>query len=195
MSEEESFRDLIRRVRAGDAEATTELVRRYEPAIRLAVHVRLTDPGLRRLLDSMDICQSVLSSFFMRAASGQYELDTPGQLLKLLTTMARNKLLHQAHKQRAARRDYRRLKQDLSGEENFVAAGPGPDDIVANREMLVELRRRLTAEELHLADQRVSGRSWKEIATEVGGEPNALRMRLTRALDRVTQELGLDHRA
>ena len=127
-----------------------------------------------------------------RAASGQYELDTPGQLLKLLTTMARNKLLRQAHKQRAARRDYRRLKNNLSGEENFVDSGPDPGEIVADQEMLLELRKRLTAEELHLAEQRVLGRSWKEIAAEVGGEPNAVRMRLTRALNRVTQELGLD---
>jgi RNA polymerase sigma factor (sigma-70 family) len=189
MSEEESFRELIRRVRAGDAQASTELVR---PAIRLAVHVRLTDPALRRLLDSMDICQSVLMSFFMRAASGQYELETPGHLLKLLTTMARNKLIRQAHKQRAVRRDYRRLQHNLSGEEDFIDSSPGPSELVAHQEMLQELRNRLTAEELQLADQRVLGRSWKEIAAEVGGEANTVRMRLTRALDRVTQELGLE---
>jgi DNA-directed RNA polymerase specialized sigma24 family protein len=140
----------------------------------------------------MDICQSVMMSFFMRAASGQYELETPGQLLKLLTTMARNKLLHQAQKHRAARRDYRRLHRDLSGEEDFIDSAPGPSEIAADQEMLLELRRRLTVEELHLADQRVLGHSWKEIAVEVGGEPNALRMRLARALDRVTQELGLE---
>ena len=40
----------------------------------------------------MDICQSVLGSFFVRAATGQYKLETPEHLLKLLTTMARNKL-------------------------------------------------------------------------------------------------------
>jgi RNA polymerase sigma factor (sigma-70 family) len=191
MSEEESFRELIRRVRAGDAEASTQLVRRYEPAIRLAVHVRLTDPRLRRILDSMDICQSVLVSFFMRAASGQYELETPEQLLKLLTTMARNKVLRQAHKQRAARRDYRRLQRDLSSEGDFVDSGPSPSQVVAQREMLHELQRRLTAEERQLADQRALGRSWKEIAAAVGSEANTVRMRLSRALDRVTQELGL----
>ena len=76
-------------------------MRRYEPAIRLAVHVRLTDPGLRRLLDSMDICQSVLASFFLRAASGEYDIADPGQLLQLLSAMARNKLAHQIRKHRA----------------------------------------------------------------------------------------------
>ena len=70
MSEDMSFVDLMRRVRAGDEQASAELVRRYEPAIRVAIHVRLNDSGLRRLLDSMDICQSVLGNFFARAASG-----------------------------------------------------------------------------------------------------------------------------
>lgn len=192
MSDQESFRELICRVRAGDAQATRELVRRYEPAIRLAVHVRLTDPALRRFLDSMDICQSVLLSFFVRAASGQYDLETPEQLLRLLTTMARHKLINQAQKQRAARRDYRRLQSDLSGGNDPVDSRSDPSQVAAHRELLQELRCRLTAEERQLADQRSLGCSWKEIAAEVGGQPNTLRMRLTRALDRVTQELGLD---
>ena len=87
MSEDTAFMDLIRRVRAGDEQASAELVRRYEPAIRIAVRVRLNDPGLRRLFDSMDICQSVLGSFFVRAALGQFELDNPDQLLKLLPSL------------------------------------------------------------------------------------------------------------
>src|SRR5436305_12736501 len=107
MSEEPSFRDLIARVRGGDERAATDLVRRYEPAIRRAVRFRLTDPRLRRTCDSMDVCQSVLLSFFVRAASGQYDLESPEQLLRLLTTMARNKLLNQARQQHAARRDSR----------------------------------------------------------------------------------------
>jgi hypothetical protein len=79
MSSDISFRDLIRRVRAGDAGACTELVRRYEPAIRVAVPVRLTDPALRRVLDTMDVCQSVLANFFARPALSQFEPDDPAQ--------------------------------------------------------------------------------------------------------------------
>src|SRR5437660_12212613 len=105
MSDEQSFRDLIGRVRQGDEQAAADLVRRYEPAIRRAVRFRLTDARLRRTCDSMDVCQSVLLSFFVRAASGQYDLDTPEQLLRLLTTMARNQLLNQARPGPAPRRD------------------------------------------------------------------------------------------
>src|SRR5579863_5108871 len=69
-----TFADFLRRVCAGDESAATELVQRYEPALRLEVQFRLTDPKLRRLLDPADLCQSVLKSFFIGAAAGQYEL-------------------------------------------------------------------------------------------------------------------------
>src|SRR5436190_19412627 len=91
MSTDLSFTDLIRLIRNGDADAAAELVRRYEPAIRRSLRLRL-DPRLRRTCDSMDICQAVMGSFFVRAASGQYDLETPEELLKLLATMARYKL-------------------------------------------------------------------------------------------------------
>src|SRR5258707_15800653 len=125
MADDVSFQQLIGRVRTGDEQAAAELVRRYEPAIRRAVRFRLTDPRLRRTCDSMDVCQSVLMSFFVRAASGQYDLDTPEQLLKLLTTMARNKLLNQARQQQAARRDSRLVRGDVADQE-LVSLTPGP---------------------------------------------------------------------
>src|SRR5579885_2113346 len=109
MSDASDFHDLIRRVRAGDEAAAAELVRRYEPAIRRAVRIRLADTRLARAFDSMDVCQSVLASFFVRAALGQYELDAPEQLLKLLATMARHKLADQVDRERAECRDNRRL--------------------------------------------------------------------------------------
>ena len=76
-SRPEPFRELIARVRAGDEQAAAELVRRYEPAIRRAARVRLVDTRLNRLLDSMDICQSVLASFFVRAGSGSSSWTRP----------------------------------------------------------------------------------------------------------------------
>src|SRR5690348_6301257 len=98
MAEDAMFRELIGRVRTGDAEAAEELVRTYEPAIRIVVRRRLTDSALRRIVDSMDIAQSVLGAFFVRAASGQFELTTPQQLKKLLVTMALNRIRNLARR-------------------------------------------------------------------------------------------------
>ena len=71
---------------------------------------------------------------------------------------------------------------------------PGPDfqRVVDSRELLQQFRSRLSEAERWLADQRGLGRSWADIATEVGENADALRMRHSRALDRVARQLGLD---
>ena len=187
-----TFDELIRRVRAGDQDAATELVRRYEPAIRRAVRFRLADARLGTLLDSMDICQSVLASFFIRAASGQYELQNSGQLLRLLTAMARNKLNSQARRQHAQRRDSRRVAPGGQDDDQLVAAGESPSMVVAARDLLQEVQRRLTPDERRLLELRNQGYDWSAIASELGGGAEALRRRLSRALDRIADQLGLD---
>src|SRR3954469_21475389 len=136
MPDPSEFQDLIRRVRAGDDVAAAELVRTYESAIRRAARVRLVDSRLRRLFDSMDVCQSVLASFFVRAALGQYELDRPEQLLKLLVDMSRKKLVDRAREQGAARRDYRRAQGGGPNASEAIAATPSPSQQVAARELL-----------------------------------------------------------
>jgi RNA polymerase sigma-70 factor (ECF subfamily) len=191
MPEGAAFRQLIDRVRAGDPGAAEELVRAYEPIIRMAIRVRLDQSGVRRLLDSTDICQSVLANFFVRAASGQFALDTPEQLVKLLTTMARNKLIDQVHRQQAARRDYRR-HQNGAEASDLSDHDPSPSRVVAYRDLLQAVRARLTPEERRLADLRAEGCSWAEIAAQFGGNADALRFRLSRALDRVTRDLRLN---
>ena len=191
MAEDVPFSDLVRRVRAGDAAAAAELVRRYEPAVRVAVRVRLTDPALRRVLDTADVCQSVLANFFVRAAAGQFDLESPGQLLGLLTTMARNKVTNLALRERTARRGGGRPRGDIN-DADPADPGSSPSQVVAAEELRRAFRERLSAEERDLADRRARGDGWAEIAAELGGDPDALRVRLGRAVDRVTAELGLD---
>jgi RNA polymerase sigma factor (sigma-70 family) len=191
MDEGPSFAELMRRVRAGDDAAAALLVRRYESAIRRTVRFRLVDTRLRRVCDSMDICQSILASFFFRAASGQYELDTPEQLLKLLAVMARNKVADEADKQRAARRDQRRTVGPP--EEHAVATGASASRVVAARELLEEAHRRLAPEERQLVELRNQGLDWAAIALQLGGSPEALRKKLARAVDRVARQLDLDN--
>ena len=77
MSESPSFAEFMERVRAGDQQAAAELVRQYESLIRREVRLHLEDRRLCRVFDSMDVCQSVLGSFFLRVAAGQYDLERP----------------------------------------------------------------------------------------------------------------------
>lgn len=193
MQADEEFQQLMRRVRAGDGDAATELVRQYEPEIRRVVRVRLRNPGMHRVLDTMDICQSVLANFFARAALGQFELEDPAQLLKLLVTMARNKLRDQVRRHHARRRDQRRVAGD--GMEALEAVGDGgttPSQIVAGKEMIQAIQRLLSKEERFLAEQRALGREWADIAAELGAKPDALRIKLARAIDRVAPAIGIE---
>jgi RNA polymerase sigma-70 factor (ECF subfamily) len=185
------FADFLQRIRHGDEEAAAELVKRFEPVIRREVRMRLTDPSLYRLFDSGDICQSVLVSFFVRAAAGQYELASPEDLLKLLVRMARNKVASQARRVQARPFDQRRSR---TAEEDLHKAlnGPDPSQIILNRDLLRAVLNRLPEEGRRLAELRSEGRTWPEIAAALGGTAEARRNQFARALDRVTAELGLD---
>jgi RNA polymerase sigma-70 factor (ECF subfamily) len=190
MSQSTTFVDFIRRIRAGDDQAAAELVDRYEPVIRREVRLRLKDPRLNSRFDWTDVCQSVLASFFLRAASGQYDLAEPGQLVKLLVVMTRHKLANQVRRHRAERRDIGRLEShDPADLEGHPVHDPSPSRMVAGRELLEEFRRRLTENERALVDLRAQGCEWPEIAARLGGTPQARRKQFARAVDRVEQQL------
>lgn len=196
MSEQLSFTDLIQRVREADAEAATELVRRYEPAVRRAVRIRLVDARVRRFLDSMDVCQSVLGSFFVRVASGEYEIETPEHLVKLLMAMVRNKLYKQVRWLQAKQRDYRRDQTGEEGRTQLLGREPDPAEQLAAQDYYDEVLRLLTPEDRLLLERREHGHAWGEIAVEVGGTPEALRKRLSRALAEAARQLNppeVDH--
>jgi RNA polymerase sigma-70 factor (ECF subfamily) len=193
MSDESVFADLIRRLRAGDPGAAEDLVREYEPAIRMEVRYRLRDRRLRRAFDSMDVCQSVLASFFVRAAAGAYNLEQPDHLRKLLVGIARKKLLFHVRKQRAQCRDVRRLEP--LPQDGRPAIDPSPSRQYEAQDLLHNVQQRLTPEERQLAVLRAQGREWPDIAAQVGGTPSGRRKQLTRAINRAARELGLDDEA
>ncbi|MCA9061929.1 MAG: sigma-70 family RNA polymerase sigma factor [Planctomycetaceae bacterium] len=192
MDQQEHFENLIRRVRNGDAEAAAECVRLYEPEIRRAARVRLTDPRLRRIVDSIDICQSVFGRFFVHAAAGSLEIESTDQLLALLVTMTRHRVTDLAREQMAEKRDVRRQIDLGSGIVRLPGDHQDPLSVIAAAELLQVVQERLTPEEKDLARRRHSGQSWQEIAAELKGTPESLRKRLERAIERVRQELGID---
>jgi RNA polymerase sigma factor (sigma-70 family) len=190
MSDHTVFAGFMQRIRSGDEQAAREMVERYEPVIRREVKMRLRDPRLYRRLDWADICQSVLASFFMRAAAGQYDLDQPEQLLRLLVVMTRHKLSTQARRHRAEKRDYRLAEdRDRASLEAEPGAEPTPSRLVAGRKLLEAFRARLSDEERMLADLRTEGCGWAEISCRYGGTPQRRRMQLARAVRRVERQL------
>src|SRR5262249_19343883 len=123
--------------------------------------------------------------------AGQYDLDEPGQLVRLLVTMARNKLASAARGQQRQRRDQRRLAGDAALAQ-VAEGGPTPSRVAIGKELLGNVLTRLSDDERRIADLRGQGRAWDEVAQRLGGTAPARRMQLARAIERVARELGLD---
>jgi RNA polymerase sigma factor (sigma-70 family) len=181
--------ELLTRVREGDEEAARLLVQRYESAIRIAVRTNLSDPRLRRQFDSLDVCQSVLASFFFHLSSGSYDLSVPAQLSALLTKMAQNKVRMRARDQFRQRRDVRRLSHiDI---ENVKIRGcqAGPDEAVDDEDLLQHALQKMPPEIRVIADRRMAGESWLEIADAIGGTSDGRRKQFERAILPIAQSL------
>jgi RNA polymerase sigma-70 factor (ECF subfamily) len=187
-----SLQELVIRLRTGSQEAATELFARYGEEIHRYVHYRLTDPRLRTLVDSLDICQSVLGNFLLRLSKGELRLDDSRQLMGLLTVMARHKLCDVARKQAALRRQgFRGTIRGQDALNSIPQAGNDPADMVGEQELLAAVRKKLTEGEQMLVEMRLAGCDWAEIAHQCQTTPEAARKRMTRALDRAARELGL----
>src|SRR5205085_1027325 len=146
MADPSTFADFIHRIRSGDARAAEELVRKYEPLIRREVRLNLEDDRLGRIFDSMDVCQSVLKSFFVRTAAGQYDVDDPAQLVRLLVSMVRNKLASAARREHRQKRDQRRAVSNDAAFLGVAATDPTPSRQVEGRDLIEQLRLRLCDE-------------------------------------------------
>jgi RNA polymerase sigma-70 factor (ECF subfamily) len=131
-----------------------------------------------------------LASFFCRAASGQYELDRPEQLARLLMTMARNRLVSRTRKERRLVRDVRRLASEPAVLDQVADHRSSPSQIASRKEQLDRLKAALTANEQQILELRAEGLSWDEIATQLGGSGHARRMQLSRGIARLERQRG-----
>ncbi len=185
---DEAFSDLLIKVRAGDAAALSDLVRHYEPEVRLAVRALLGGGGLRRHFDSLDVVQAVLVKFCTHAAAGRFDLQSPAQLLALLNRMAYNSFLDRVRHEGAQERDYRRAE---AGDvlEGVRVASPGPGSIAGWRDEHREIRRRLTDAERLLAARWARGESWVEVGGPGRAEQDRARHRFEAAFERVAGQL------
>lgn len=180
---QDSFAEFLARVRAGDAKAEQELWELYYPAIRREVQARLYHKGVRRVVGSSDICQIAFHSFYLRVRQGRFELKNVRDLLKLLCKMAQNKLYQEVARALAVTNNpgpFVSIDQVTS-----VAKGPTPSERFALRDQAAHFLGQLPELEQRLANLYFSGYTWEEIASQLGGKPDALRIRLMRALKRI----------
>ena len=191
MESSTDFARLFDQIQSGDEAAARELVQKYEKELLREVRRRLRDPTLRRVLDSMDICQSVLANFFPRAADRQFALRSPEDLKGLLIEMVKNKICDHARAQKTQKRDTQRMHSQSVDELALADSDETPSMVLSKKEALERVRERLSPAELQIAELWCDGQSWESISARIRESPEALRKRFERAIKRVRAELGL----
>lgn len=190
--ESAEFVDRLRRIRAGEPSAIELFVSTYEPFIRRTIRFRLGRSALRSAADSVDVCQSVLGSFLIRMSAGEYEVNSERDLQKLLVAIANNKFLALQRRELAERRD-RRMTVPLDTVDDIEDHRQTTAERSASHfELLSAFERCLSTEEHQLFTMRRQGLSWTAIAENVAESTVVLRKRLSRAVQRVARELGIE---
>jgi DNA-directed RNA polymerase specialized sigma24 family protein len=188
-----NFLELLDRARGGEPAATEWLVREFEPEIRREAGFLLRRNRLSRKVEQSDICQSVMGRLFVGLYAGRFELSTPEDLAKLLKQMVKNRVTDAARYWKSQGRDYDREAEPVQdAPRDPIAAQSTASERVMRSELLGEFERRLTQEERTILGLHRDKTSWAEIASHVGSaNPEAIRKRFERAVDRVCEELDL----
>ncbi len=186
----DTFAALLERVRTGDPQSVEQLLTDYDPYVRRAVRRRLSGLARPLMVDSNDLCQSIFGSLLIRLQNGEYELGSEDDLRKLLGKMAKNKIANWVRRETTDKRGGGFV--DLLGSKQSI-----PDDSALDPARQVALNdvwravdERLSVEEKQLANMRRSGLTWEQISEQLNESPTLLRKRLSRALSRVSMELG-----
>ena len=195
-----TFAGRLDRLRSGDDTEIEQFVEKYEPFIRRTLRFRIARASLQPAADSVDVCQSVLIGFLMRLSAGGYELHCEEDLRKLLASIANKKFLRLNRHEMAAKR-CRAQTQSLSDLPELAARSVGfPGASAGNstvsrlntNDLLNQLSLRMSSQEMQLYRLRSQGNNWTTIGEQLGETPSLLRKRLSRAIQRVATELGLD---
>lgn len=183
------FADLLARAGKGDAAAQLELVRIYEPKVRMVARV-LLGPALRPYLESSDLTQSVHKSIVHGLRANKFEIAGPDQLIGLALTVLRRKAArHWRHLQRQQRLSGHKSRSSTDGVANVLTAlssgGLDPAASAQFRDQLEALCEHLDDTEKRVIEFRLEGYNLAEIADLIGVSRVALRVRMTRLRQRL----------
>ncbi|MGA2259752.1 MAG: ECF-type sigma factor [Thermoguttaceae bacterium] len=103
MSATPSEDEFLDRVSRGNPSAAAELDHRYRQRLCRLVQGAL-DCGVRQREDPEDVVQTVLRTYFRRAAQGEFRIADSSDLWALLAKITRRKILKRAEYHHAAKR-------------------------------------------------------------------------------------------
>jgi RNA polymerase sigma factor (sigma-70 family) len=183
---------LVERWQSGDRSAGNTLFTRYYP--QLMAHARRLFPGpLRRRADTVDVVQEACAAAWRSRSRFEYR-DT-SSFARWLFTIVEQKLWKRWRAERAQMRDILKVRRFETGRQ-ADRSQVTPSEDLAMREQLFELENAVS--ELPPAYRRVvagrylEGKSWAELAAELGRSKEAAQMLLIRALEKLEKHYGTE---
>lgn len=177
---------LLHRIRAGDARARQALYDRCLPLLLRWAHGRLPHYA-RSASDTEDLVQTTLLRALRHLED--FQASGSGAFLAYLRQILLNEVRRELRSQR--RHGGAHLPVD-----DMELADPGQSVVeqLVSQERLAAYEKalaRLDRRQQELVVLRIEfGLSYPEIAAEIGGSPDAVRMTVTRALQRMASEIG-----
>ncbi len=169
-------------LQSDDLQVVDSLLNEVDPSLRRIIRARLNDARVRRIADTSDIVQSLLRDFLSRKEGRSEPSGLSGDLYAYLGAAA-------CHKIQAKLRKERRLGGSLADDLEPASSEPGAIERLENLDFTEVVRNQLRVDCRLLFDLSMQGLTWPEISTIVGGQPDALRMRMRRGIASVLADL------
>jgi RNA polymerase sigma-70 factor (ECF subfamily) len=172
MPTDDSFADVIARLRAGDDDAAAQVFRRFTRRLVGLARARL-DSRVRQKVDPEDVLQSAYKSFFLRCEQGQLDLAGWDSLWSLLALLTARKCGRYARRFHAARRDVNAEVAtgggaDESGVIEAFSDEPSPAEAAMLSELVEQLHRGLGERDGAILSLALQGHSAAEISEQLG---------------------------
>jgi RNA polymerase sigma-70 factor (ECF subfamily) len=191
MSEPAQDRSLVKQWQAGDQKAAQELFDRYAERL-LALARRRISQRLASRVDPEDVVQSVFRTFFDRVKAGQFQIEDPNDVCKLLARITVNKTLRQIAHHKAAKRDPSlEAGQGVDGQERLreiLDREPTPEEANAFMDQLEHFLGRLRPPDRLILEMRMQGYNNLEIAEELKVSDRKIRRLMERVRSLAEQE-------
>lgn len=190
----DSVSEHLRKFKAGDREASNELIQRYWDRVLQAASARLRDAGMR-VVDGEDVAVSVFASLCRRADENKFadsDLEDREDLWNLLLRLIRNKSIDAFRRERAKKRGAGTVRGESAfmnvnhderlgiGEVEEIVAGPVERAAIAEQQaMLMEALNSDIVREVVML--RLEGHETPEIASRVGLSDRSVRRKIALA--------------
>jgi len=191
MDQPTRFEQLLERVMDGDEVAATEFYETYKGPILRTARGRMKNIQLRREIDSNDILNTVMKSFFARIGKFKWKLDTEDDLLKLLRTMTRNKIFDRIRKKETWKGGGKLTELSAEVIDGLSRGVSTPAEFAAIKELAEMVWECMPPDLRELYRMRfVEKMPWDQIGLQLGSGADACRKQTQRGFEEIAQQFA-----